>query len=78
MQIILSSIYSKNMFSAIALALLILANSARMIPGLRNIYDAIITFRYARVILARIRFGNNPGEHVIMNNNSTLVRNHSA
>jgi len=64
-QIIPSFSQSKNLFLAIALAIFILAFSARVIPGPRTIDDAFITFRYARNILAGIGFVYNPGEQVL-------------
>ncbi len=42
-----------------------LALAARLIPGLRTIDDAFITFRYARNLLAGQGFVYNPGEHIM-------------
>ena len=42
-----------------------LAVAARLIPGLRTIDDAYITFRYARNILSGYGFVFNPGERVM-------------
>lgn len=45
--------------------LLLLALSARLIPGARTIDDAYITFRYARNLVEGAGFVYNPGEHVL-------------
>ncbi len=44
---------------------IVLALSARMIPGPRTIDDSYITYRYARNILAGTGFVYNPGERVL-------------
>lgn len=49
----------------ILLVLILLALSARLIPGPRSIDDSFITFRYARNILAGNGFLFNPGESVL-------------
>jgi len=46
-------------------ALLLLALSARLIPGERTIDDAYITFRYARNLVEGVGFVYNPGERVL-------------
>ncbi len=43
----------------------VLAITARLLPGPRTIDDSYITFRYARNILAGNGFTYNPGEHVL-------------
>ena len=45
--------------------ILAIAIAARLVPGLRTIDDAYITFRYARNILSGYGFVFNPGEHVM-------------
>lgn len=45
--------------------IVILAITARILPGARTIDDAYITFRYVRNILAGSGFVFNPGEHVL-------------
>ena len=45
--------------------ILIVAITARVLPGARTIDDAYITYRYARNILAGNGFVFNPGEHVL-------------
>ena len=57
--------FTKISLLVIALAIFILAFSARIIPGPRTIDDAYITYRYARNILAGLGFGYNPGEQVL-------------
>jgi hypothetical protein len=47
------------------LALAALAIALRLVPGLRIIDDAYITYRYARNIAQGIGFVYNPGEHVL-------------
>lgn len=49
----------------IAIAIVTLALSARLIPGERTIDDSYITYRYARNILAGNGFVYNPGEAVL-------------
>jgi len=45
--------------------LLLLALSARLIPGPRTVDDAYITFRYARNLVEGVGFVYNPGERVL-------------
>lgn len=49
----------------IPILLIILALTARLLPGLRTIDDSYITFRYARNILAGNGFVFNPGDRVL-------------
>ncbi len=49
----------------IALSLIAFAISLRMLPGLRIIDDAYITYRYARNIVRGVGFVYNPGEYVL-------------
>jgi hypothetical protein len=48
----------------LSLAIIVLAVTARLIPGPRTVDDAYITFRYARNILVGNGFVFNPGEHI--------------
>jgi MFS family permease len=50
---------------AAILLILLLAVSARLLPGLRTVDDAYITFRYARNIVEGRGFVYNPGERVL-------------
>jgi len=50
---------------AAILLILLLAVSARLLPGLRTVDDAYITFRYARNIVEGRGFVYNPGEHML-------------
>lgn len=54
-----------TLFRLVPIFILILAITARLVPGLRTIDDAFITYRYARNILAGNGFVYNPGEHVL-------------
>ena len=54
-----------TLFQLVPIFILILAITARLVPGLRTIDDAFITYRYARNILAGNGFVYNPGEHVL-------------
>jgi Gpi18-like mannosyltransferase len=47
------------------LGLILIAITARVLPGPRTIDDSIITFRYARNILTGNGFVYNPGERVL-------------
>jgi hypothetical protein len=49
----------------VPLFILLVSIAARLVPGLRTIDDAFITYRYARNILAGNGFVYNPGEHVL-------------
>lgn len=49
----------------IIVGLLLIALSARLLPGPRIVDDAYITFRYARNLLEGHGFVYNPGEHVL-------------
>jgi hypothetical protein len=49
----------------VVVGLLLLALTARLLPGQRMVDDAFITFRYARNLLEGYGFVYNPGEHVL-------------
>ena len=55
----------KNIDYILLTGLLLIALAARLIPGLRIVDDAYITFRYARNIVTGYGFVYNPGEHVL-------------
>jgi len=60
-----SSVIGYSSDCVLIAALLLLALSARLIPGERTIDDAYITFRYARNLVEGAGFVYNPGEHVL-------------
>ncbi|NOH12846.1 MAG: hypothetical protein HND51_14485 [Chloroflexi bacterium] len=55
----------KHKWLVLSLFVFTLAGLARLIPGLRTIDDAFITFRYARNLLAGEGFAYNTGESVL-------------
>lgn len=58
--------FSLNRRDGILIAILVLiAVTARLLPGPRTIDDAYITFRYARNIVEGVGFVYNPGERVL-------------
>jgi hypothetical protein len=54
-----------NRSKTIPVLIVILALTARLIPGVRTIDDSYITFRYARNLLAGEGFVYNPGEAIL-------------
>jgi hypothetical protein len=55
----------RRSWAVLVTLIVFLALAARLIPGLRTIDDAYITFRYARNLLAGQGFVFNPGERVL-------------
>lgn len=60
-----SSLGTTDVERVLIVILLLLAFSARLIPGERTVDDAYITFRYARNLVEDAGFVYNPGEHVL-------------
>jgi hypothetical protein len=55
---------SSNLWRAALVGVVLLALAARLVPGVRTIDDAYITFRYARNLLTGEGFVYNPGQRV--------------